>query len=382
MIFTLEALEAKYGDALLLHYGSWADPRLVVIDGGPGGVFNGSLKPRLEQIADLLGVAAPLPVRLAMVSHIDGDHIQGIIELFRHMRDAANPVADVEGLWHNHFDDFLRTAQIQALGRFGSSTGAQAASAGADGFDLAVAAGVAQGRRLRDLADAVAVAMNAGTKKLRGFVSAGDKVTLGPRPSIQLQVLGPAREQLKGLQGKWDASLASLARFSPQEQRAKIAAFVDESIANISSIVALAKMSGKTILLTGDARGDFILKAIGRARLFKSGKFKVDVLKVPHHGSDRNVTRGFFEKIPAKHYVISGNRAKSHGTNPDVDAIRMITSARGAARYTMHFTYKLKPITDFIARDRRENNRNYQVEFPPAGDRSVWVDLGSDPLDF
>ena len=33
-IFTLEALQAKHGDALLLHYGDAASPRLIVIDGG------------------------------------------------------------------------------------------------------------------------------------------------------------------------------------------------------------------------------------------------------------------------------------------------------------------------------------------------------------
>ena len=35
MIFTLEALEAKHGDSLLLHYGTKKSPQLIVIDGGP-----------------------------------------------------------------------------------------------------------------------------------------------------------------------------------------------------------------------------------------------------------------------------------------------------------------------------------------------------------
>ena len=34
-VFTLEALEAKHGDSLLLHYGTLDAPRLIVIDGGP-----------------------------------------------------------------------------------------------------------------------------------------------------------------------------------------------------------------------------------------------------------------------------------------------------------------------------------------------------------
>jgi hypothetical protein len=38
-MFALEALAAKHGDALLLHYGE--DPqRLVIIDGGPTGIYD------------------------------------------------------------------------------------------------------------------------------------------------------------------------------------------------------------------------------------------------------------------------------------------------------------------------------------------------------
>ena len=46
-VFTLEALEAKYGDSLLLHYGDHTDPRLIVIDGGPAAVYKAALRPRL-----------------------------------------------------------------------------------------------------------------------------------------------------------------------------------------------------------------------------------------------------------------------------------------------------------------------------------------------
>jgi hypothetical protein len=49
-MFTLEALEARHGDCLLLHWGEAAAPRLALIDGGPSGVFRASLRPRLEAL--------------------------------------------------------------------------------------------------------------------------------------------------------------------------------------------------------------------------------------------------------------------------------------------------------------------------------------------
>ena len=36
MLFTLEPLKAAEGDCVLLHWGTGADAKLAVIDGGPG----------------------------------------------------------------------------------------------------------------------------------------------------------------------------------------------------------------------------------------------------------------------------------------------------------------------------------------------------------
>ena len=56
-----------------------------------------------------------------------------------------------------------------------------------------------------------------------------------------------------------------------------------------SSIVCLVKFGDKSILLTGDARGDKVLNGLTQANLFENGKLKIDILKVPRHGSARNL---------------------------------------------------------------------------------------------
>jgi glyoxylase-like metal-dependent hydrolase (beta-lactamase superfamily II) len=106
----LEALRAKHGDALLLHHGTKAKPRLIVIDGGPPGVYPDALKPRLEQLrtAQKLADATPLDIDLLMVSHIDEDHIAGVLELMQKLRDQAGPKSwKIQRVWHNAFDDIL-----------------------------------------------------------------------------------------------------------------------------------------------------------------------------------------------------------------------------------------------------------------------------------
>ncbi len=55
MLFSLEVLRAKHGDSLLLRYGNPDKPKLILIDGGPTGVYKDALKPRLEQLCKEAG---------------------------------------------------------------------------------------------------------------------------------------------------------------------------------------------------------------------------------------------------------------------------------------------------------------------------------------
>ena len=112
MLFSLEALEAGEGDCMLLYYGDAGAPRLVLVDGGPPGTYKRSLRPRLSA---LLEAGEPergaLPIDLTLVSHIDGDHIAGILDLTDELveadQDRVRPLFELGVLWHNSFDDLL-----------------------------------------------------------------------------------------------------------------------------------------------------------------------------------------------------------------------------------------------------------------------------------
>ena len=92
MIFSLEARRARKGDCLLLHFGPKDDPGLMIIDGGPKSVYKPHLKPRLEQIRTVRGLSSQdsLRVDLLMVSHVDDDHIQGILDLTKELVEAQD----------------------------------------------------------------------------------------------------------------------------------------------------------------------------------------------------------------------------------------------------------------------------------------------------
>ena len=322
----LEALPALYGDALLLHYGN---DGLIMIDGGPKTVWTNTLRPRLKEIKDGRSPNDPLPVRLVMVSHIDEDHIKGILDLAAELDEGkGEPIVAVQELWHNAFTDIAGDEYDVYL-----KTPAGAASISSVGS--AFIASVTQGKKLHELAKNKLGWVLNDERPLMMAGSGDDTVDVGG--NVKLTILGPSRERLEKLRDDWRKKL------KPKEG-AKTVAYEDLSPPNLGSLIVLASDGTKKILLTGDGRGDYILEGLENAKLMpKGGKFEVDVLKVPHHGSIRDLDRDFFERIVAKDYVISANGKYK---NPDIESLELLLSARGDDAYNVRLTY---PVDQFDA---------------------------------
>jgi len=351
MPLTLEALPARHGDCLLLHYGAADEPKLVLIDGGPAQVWNDALKKRLDELraAQALEDHEGLTIRLLMVSHIDDDHIRGILEmtdLLCERRDDQKPLPyRIAELWHNSFDDIvgnnadrLHTASMAAVA--GAATGGPFPHLNIERHAEAVISSVPQGRALRNNALKLSLDTNRPTGGAPLVVPRGRKLAVELDGGLTLRILGPNQQRLEDLQKEWDKILTEKGLDQPDGQAAA-AAFVDRSVFNLSSLVVLAQADGKRVLLTGDARGDDVLAYLREADILGNGTVHFDVLKLPHHGSTRNVAPEFFERITADHYVMSGDGR--HG-NPEIATIEMIREARGDAAYKLYLTY---PVDDF-----------------------------------
>ena len=356
MILSLDVRRARKGDCLLLHFGTEDEPGLVIIDGGPSKVYEPHLKPRLLEIREAREIEddRALPVDLLMVSHVDDDHIQGILELTRELREEPGvPLVRIRRLWHNSFDEVIGndpaelTSSLTAQFGPASLEGGLPSDATVDsdeedeevvGSTLRVLASIPQGHRLRLDAEALDLPLNPQFDgKL--ILAAEDAIDL--TDDLSFTVVGPMQAEVKALQRDHDEWLEKLEEegLTPEEA---LAAYVDKSVANLSSLVLLVESGGKSILLTGDARGDKILKGLESiGTIEEDGKLHVDVLKVPHHGSANNLTRNFFERITADHYVFSGNG--EHG-NPEREALKMLLGARPTASFAIHLTYPIDEI--------------------------------------
>lgn len=395
MPFKLEALDAKHGDALLLHFEKDdGEPGLVLIDGGPGMTFD-TLKRRLDQLRpeaheDDFAHAQPLlDIRLLMVTHIDDDHIGGILQLAEYLFGEVKRGLPykVHSLWFNSFDvlvgsgtiDEAETAALaSAFQDFAPETADLAGEAVAD------LASVKQGRDLRALAE---------TQELdwrnREF---GEDLVSRPEAGtetrdvsgLQLTVLGPPGPNVNRLRKRWAKALAKRAK-SKKARAAALAELVahpteDSTVENLSSLIVLVEFRGRTILLTGDARTKDILaglEAHGRLKLDDpASQFPVDVLKVPHHGSPRNARKELFERVPAHHYVISGNGGSG---NPNKQTIEWLVEARGSGDYTVHLTNQTdndgNDLEAFTLLKQKEADGVLKVQVRSPCQASIEVDL-------
>ncbi len=389
MVFTLEALQAKHGDSLLLHYGDPASPKLIVIDGGPNRVYTPTLRPRLEAIRQTLPPGSALPIRMLMVSHIDDDHINGVLDMTAELVEKdenQEPLPyEIQTLWHNSFDDVVGANSAELLSSGQAEVGAASleevsASIGRLSTEAAaVVASVRQGRRLRDDATVLGLAVNQpGGGLITAKGGASDFVDLDD--GLEFQILGPRQERVEALQRKWDRELERLGLAVVEAGDAGAAEMLDTSAYNLASLVVIARADGKTMLLTGDARGDHILASVRDAGLLVDDKLHVDLLKMPHHGSDRNVDTDFFRTVTAEHYVISGDGR--HG-NPEVATFEMIFTARGNDPFTLHLTYPVADMghdfpTDDLQRlidQHKQAGKPFDVMAPGPNENSISVVL-------
>lgn len=416
--FSLEAVYAKKGDALILHYGTKSKPNWILIDGGHTGVYDAFLRPRLDEIRlehpDRLDDGR-LPLELVMVSHADADHLEGILDLTAHMLQSDDPgrsppPATFDSLWFNGFDDIIANTTegasiIASLAETASAEGSVAVelpvSPVGDEDVQAVIASTRQGRQL--LADAKALAIEVND------VADGDLlmrhedflIDVTFEPGLVMTVLSPAKARIDTLRKQWKKDLKSILEKEAGQAPVDAAAFADSSVFNLASTMVFVRRADKTMLLTGDGRGDDLIEGLEAAGLLDNGRIHVDIFKLPHHGSNRNVTAGLFEAITATHYLISAN---GEHDNPDADTLDMLVQGRKAARgdsFTVHFTFPdkayaliseaaasrsqkvrkqkdaLKRVDDWV---RTKRPANMTAAFRDSSMFSIAIDLGSEKV--
>jgi beta-lactamase superfamily II metal-dependent hydrolase len=385
-VLSVEAIQANDGDCLLLRSDAGANPALILIDGGSRGVYRNFLAKRLEQLRANLPA---LQLRMVIVSHIDADHITGIIDMFKYMSELVDEGQrshwEVTSLWHNAFEKTAGSHPAVAQ----TATIVTAATGGVDAQELerkgftreasAVIASVKQGKDLQAYAKRITTINKETNGKLIVAPRRG-RYELKITSHLTFTVLGPLQAELDDLQKEWAKSKAN----HEAEEHVVVADFLNRTIPNLSSIVFLAEERNENekstrMLLTGDAGGDYILKGLESADLLDAeGRIAVDVLKLQHHGSNHSVDETFFRRVIAESYVISGNG--KHGI-PHMDTLCWLSNARKDQQYAVYMTNRhlqngekdLTPDLDaFLNREARFQPKHH-YHFLPEGQLAIAI---------
>jgi hypothetical protein len=248
-------------------------------------------------------------IDLAVISHIDHDHIGGAGLLFSD-RSLGLTFGDV---WFN--------APPRPSAR-----------------------GVAEGHSLAGLLGAAEAVLPWNAAFHGGPVMASEGSFMKvPRPegTPQITLLSPGPTQLATLFKVWDRELERLRRkasekpapqppatrsltaLDPGVLADKVTA-VDRAPANGSSIAFLLEHRGASVLLAADAFPTVLvpaLQALARHRNLP-GALKLDAIKLSHHGSRANVTTSLLKLVQADHYIVSTNGAIFQ--HPDDEAISRV----------------------------------------------------------
>lgn len=293
----MTALPANYGDCLWIEYGDSHAPHVILIDCGLS--VSKSLKQKLEALATRSG-----RLELVVVTHIDRDHIAGMIGLLEQDFFGV-PVRD---LWFNG----LRHLPGEAFSE-------------------------KQGERLTELILDKGLPWNQDFEGGRISVdSVGAAVEIPGGASIHL--LSPDDGLLKRLRKKWidvcDAAglyADPLAEHIVESEREGFgggnamdvdtladAPFIEDvAEANGSSIAFVFKYGTHRILFGADAYPTRLLESLSAAG--EQAPYEFDLVKLPHHGSKANVSIPFIKALKCPRYLFSSN-GKIYG-HPSPEAV-------------------------------------------------------------
>jgi beta-lactamase superfamily II metal-dependent hydrolase len=366
------AFHAADGDCVLVT-STAAPARRILVDGGRKGSYEDNTRDFLGQLQ-----AANEKLDIVCVSHIDDDHISGILRLvedevewrafeFRQATvGAGNPPAiarppEIGEVWHNGLfrlvGDVIGTEPEIVLSNVATvlagSPSEDVRDRASELDDLATGelSSMELSRRLST--EQLGIALNPRTggalvkRSASGAFAPGEQVTLG---ALTIFLLGPSDDDIDKLRQKWEGfirdsegALKTLHEEMLDDERRlgtlspDIVAnpLLDQALgeglnkvtaANLASIMLLVEEDGASVLLTGDGVSTEILDGLARHdKLDANGRIHVDVLKVQHHGALANVETKFVKQVTADHYIFCGN---GNHKNPEVEVVQAFANAR------------------------------------------------------
>ena len=373
-------LPALNGDCILVEFQT---SHYILIDGGYVDTYENYLLPTLKEIESRGG-----KLDVVVVTHIDGDHISGIIRLLEDM-----PIGIGE-IWYNGY----RHIQSVAVTTEDKETFVHRSICKESQSEECKPISAKQGCTLSALIARNGIPWNIPWKG--NTIMAPMSFTLG---DAIIHVLSPNNEDIGALESFWkkrlikdgllkkahseefwdDAYEFSLSKDMPgfhlHEKKVsksydllklcKEAYEPDGSASNGSSISFVLETKGKRLLFLGDSHSETVVVSLRALYGEEKVPYIFDAVKLSHHGSYNNNSPELIKLIVSDKWLVSTNGDKYN--HPDMPMLaHIITKGKGMKIY---FNYYL-PIC------RELNDGLYHKDFDfeiitPEGENGIQIEI-------
>lgn len=357
-MFKIKFLPARFGDCLWIEYGNENTSHRILVDGGTKGTLQA-----IRQEIELLP-ADQRHFDLVVVTHIDQDHIEGVLSLLE-----EEVLFTADDFWFNSWKHLPGNP---------------------DDENFSAVQGERLTTELLKRQTAGSLSWNQHFQNKAVVIPATGELPVRTLPGgMKLTLLSPTNEKLSALRNVWDQEIRKAgldpgfgeevtdeetddesfeAIDLPDVDQLALAPFSeDEAAPNGSSIAFLAEFEGKRVLLTGDAHPSLLVSSLNR--LFPDQRVALDLFKLSHHGSEGNTSPALLQKIDCSRFVFSTNGSRFGHPKP-ITVSRVIKT--GGAHPELIFNYR-KDINKMWDLPLLKNKFNYQTRFPADGQEGIDV---------
>ena len=385
---------AQNGDAFLVDVcGTY-----ILVDAGFASTYKDFIAADLALLAQDGG-----RLDLVVCTHIDADHIGGLLEFFSLNGTPDKRDIEVDAVWHNSLrslpastatpdsvNDRMVLEAVRRRGFQGVTTSSSNPISARQGSSLA--------KLLRQYG----YTWNSGDGT--SCISEGDAPVSLPR-NVSVYVIGPKTARLERLRDLWLRAVGKLGyrgsaqpsdliddayemwcATAPQPSIAQAAPIAangslrlsdvyasDTSISNGSSIALIIHTGNTRLLFLGDAWAEDVVASL-KAQQRTAGPLIFDAIKVSHHGSLHNTSVELLSIADSPCFVISSD-GRRHG-HPDFEVLAEIVDRPAPFKRQLYFNYETA-----ASRRLKSHTSKSGTAFSVHVAENDWIQVGENKYD-
>ena len=342
--FQLFVMPANNGDSLLIVFeGEDGEDHHIWIDGGLVSSYKTTGKHILEMLHQEGNV-----IDLMMVTHIDQDHIGGILAF---MRDEEADKKNIHQFWFN---------SGKLIAKHFDYTFDRARAVGLEGNNSHQTRSISQGKCLEDLLEEMGIWHEQPLLRFQTYELYGAAIT----------ILSPDENGLKELYEKWSEGEVTTRGLNNDytytiEELAKKSEKEDHSVANGSSISFVFELGKKRLLMLGDAHPSLISDSLKLLGYSPNAPLQLDCVKLSHHASKASISYELLSLIDCQYFVISTDGSRHHLPNKEaLSRILLDPHRHPKAPIEFIFNYNNETLAQ-IFEEEEMVQYNFSCRFPP-----------------